>query len=49
MTWTKISDTFGDDPVLLGQARGVRLLHVEGTVWCCKHETAESRATCSGA
>ena len=39
MTWAKITDTFGDDPVLLGLARGVRLLHVEAIVWCCKHET----------
>jgi hypothetical protein len=39
LTWAKITDNFGDDPVLLGLARGVRLLHVEAIVWCCKHET----------
>jgi hypothetical protein len=39
MTWAKISDTFIDDPVLLGLPRGARLLYVEGIVWCCKHET----------
>jgi hypothetical protein len=39
MTWAKISDTFIDDPVLLGLPRGVRHLYVEGTVWCCRHET----------
>ena len=39
MTWAKISDTFIDDPVLLGLPRGVRHLYVEGIVWSCKHET----------
>ena len=39
MTWAKLTDTFNDDPVLLGLPRGVRLLHVEAIVWCCKHET----------
>lgn len=39
MTWAKLSDTFIDDPVLLGVPRGARLLHVEGIVWCCKQET----------
>ena len=39
MTWTKISDTFNDDPVLLRLTRGVRLLYIEGLIWSCKHET----------
>ena len=39
MTWAKLSDTFIDDPVLLGLPRGVRHLYVEGIVWSCKHET----------
>ena len=39
MTWAKLSDDFCDHPILLGLPRGVRLLHVEATVWSCKHET----------
>jgi hypothetical protein len=39
VTWTKISDMFIDDPVLLRLARGVRLRYVEGNVWSCKHGT----------
>ena len=39
MTWAKLGDTFIDDPDLLALPRGVRLLHVEAIVWCCKHLT----------
>jgi hypothetical protein len=39
MTWAKVSDTFNDDPDLLGLPRGARLLYVEGLVWSCKLET----------
>jgi hypothetical protein len=39
VTWAKLDDTFNDDPTLLALPRGVRLLHVEATVWSCKHET----------
>ncbi|WP_053207359.1 hypothetical protein [Jiangella muralis] len=39
MTWAKIDDRFNDDPDLLRLPRGVRLLHVEGIVWSCRHET----------
>lgn len=39
MTWAKISDSFGDDEVLLGLPRGTRLLWVELTVWACKQAT----------
>jgi hypothetical protein len=33
MTWTKLSESFADDPKLLAISRGARLLHVEGLVW----------------
>jgi hypothetical protein len=39
MVWAKVSDDFNSDPVLLGLPRGVRLLHIEGTVWCCQQLT----------
>lgn len=34
MTWTKLSDTFTDDPVLLRLPRSTRLMHVEALVYC---------------
>lgn len=37
MTWTRLSDTFNDDPDLLEVSRSARLLHVEGLVYCNKH------------
>lgn len=33
MTWTRLSDTFNDQPVLLAVGRSARLLHVEALVW----------------
>jgi hypothetical protein len=39
MTWTKLSDTFTDDPVLLRLPRSVRLVHVEALVWCNRQGT----------
>lgn len=39
MTWAKVDDRFNDDPRLLSLERGVRLLHIEGIVWCCRHLT----------
>ena len=37
MTWTRISDTFNDDPLYLRVSRSARLLHVEALVYCNKH------------
>jgi hypothetical protein len=34
MTWTKLPDTFCDDPQLLDVPRDARLLYVEALVWC---------------
>jgi hypothetical protein len=39
MTWARLDDNFADDPTLLRLPRSVRLLYVEGIVWCCKHLT----------
>lgn len=39
MTWTRISDTFLDDPDLLTLSRSARLLLVEGRVWSNRHGT----------
>lgn len=39
MTWARFDDSFGDDPTMLRLPRGVRLLYVEGIVWCCRHLT----------
>lgn len=39
MTWTRINDTFIDDPRLITASRSARLLHVEGLVWANKHTT----------
>src|SRR4051794_4733414 len=37
--WAKIDDRFNDDPNMLALPRGVRLVHLEGIVWACRHET----------
>jgi hypothetical protein len=39
MTWTRLPDTFGDDPALLQLPRGLRLLYVEALCWSAKQET----------
>lgn len=39
MTWAKIDDRAIDGPTLLALPRGVRHMHIEGIVWCCRHET----------
>jgi hypothetical protein len=39
MSWIKLDDTFADDPNLLALPRGVRLVHVEALVWCCRQLT----------
>lgn len=33
MTWTRVGDTFNDDPALLSCGRSARLLHVEGLAY----------------
>lgn len=37
MTWTKLGDTFTDDPRLLEVTRSARMLHVEALVYCNRH------------
>ena len=37
MTWTKLGDTFTDDPRLLEVSRSARMLHVEALVYCNRH------------
>jgi hypothetical protein len=39
VTWAKVDDRFNDDPKLLRLDRSVRLLHVEGITWSCRHLT----------
>jgi hypothetical protein len=39
MTWTKLTDTLADDPVCSSLSRDVRLLHLEGLIWCNKQLT----------
>lgn len=39
MTWTKLSDTFTDDPCLIQLPRAVRLLHIEAMIWCNRYNT----------
>lgn len=39
MTWTAISDTFLDDPQMLGLDRSARLLILEARVWSNRHGT----------
>ena len=39
MTWAKFSDTAADEPALLTLPRGVRHLHTEGILWCCRYGT----------
>lgn len=34
MTWTKLSDSFTDEPAILAVSRSARYLHVEALVWC---------------
>lgn len=41
MTWTRLPDTFNDDPALLRVSRSARLLHVEALVYCNKHTDHE--------
>lgn len=39
MTWARLDDGITDRPDLLALERTVRLLHIEGIVWSCRHET----------
>jgi hypothetical protein len=39
MTWTKLPETFFDDPRLLAVSRDARLLHIEALTWCHGHGT----------
>lgn len=39
MTWARLDDGITDNPRLLALPRGVRLVHIEGIVWSCRHET----------
>lgn len=39
MTWAKLDDGITDMPAMLALPRGVRLMHLEGIVWACRHET----------
>lgn len=39
MTWAKLDDGITDRPELLALPRDVRLVHIEGSVWSCRHET----------
>ena len=39
MTWARLDDGITDRPDLLALSRPVRLLHIEGIVWACRHET----------